>query len=468
MKKIICTLAALVAAFAALAGAHPWQGARVAFLGDSITDERQLDGPNCTFWRDLQDIIGIEPYAYAVNGHKMDQIVGQADRLLADHGDSFDAIVIFVGTNDYNGGVPLGELYTYKDTVALYSGPARLPARYRTPSEDPETFYGRTNITLRTLKERWPDKQIVLMTPLHRGFARFGTKNIQPDEHFSNRIGLFVDDYVDALKKAAAEWSVPVIDLYSNAGLQPMVKGQERYFRNPSTDLLHPNTPGHRRMAMTIAAQLSSLPARFPKYIALTFDDGPNTVVTPQVLDLLEQYGIPASFFVIGRNITPESAAVMRRAHDMGCDIENHTFSHPRLPELSAEQMQDEVARTSALIEQYTGESPRFLRPPYLAMSQSLADAVGLTFIGGYCPDDWDESVTVEQRIDGVLANIRDGDVLLLHDYEANAPTVEALRTIIPELLARGFKFVTISQLFDLRWRDSRRPDHNVMYRNVY
>ena len=469
MKRIIFLLAALSAlCTAALAQDHPWKGARVAFLGDSITDERQIDGPNCTFWRDLQDIVGLEPYVYGISGHRMNQIIGQADKLREDHGDAFDAIIIFVGTNDYNGGVPLGEWYTYKDSTATYSGPVPLPAKYRTPSLDPKTFRGRTNITLSTLKARWPDKQIVLLTPLHRGFAQFSDANVQPSEAFSNRIGLFIDEYVEAVKEAGAIWSVPVIDLYSLSGLQPAVPGHERYFRDAEKDLLHPNTPGHQRMARTLAAQLSALPAKFPKYVALTFDDGPNTVVTPQVLDLLEQYGIPASFFVIGSNITPESAAVMKRAHDMGCDIENHSFTHPALPSLTAKQMQDEIARTSALIEQYTGEAPRFLRPPYLAMSQSLADAVDLTFIGGYCPNDWDASVTVQQRIDGALANIVDGDVLLLHEFAENSPTVEALRTIIPELLARGFEFVTISRLFELRWPDGRPAPHNVMYRNVY
>ena len=468
MKRILISLIFALWALGAMAQAGSWEGARVAFLGDSITDAGQLDGPNCTFWRDLEDILGIKAFVYGINGHRMCHIASQADKLYEERGEAIDAIIVFVGTNDYNAGMPLGEWYEYSDTTATYFGPTVLPARYRTPSTDTETFRGMTNVTVRSLKERWPDKQIILMTPLHRGFAKFSEDNVQPSEEFSNRAGIFIDEYVNAVKEAGAVWSVPVIDLYSTSGMMPAAKGAERYFRNPGSDLLHPNTPGHRRMALTIAAQLQTLPGKFPKYVALTFDDGPNTVVTPQILDLLEEYGIQASFFVIGKHINEESAKVMQRAHDMGCDIENHSFTHPSLPSLTPEQMLSEVDRTSALIEKYTGEAPRFLRPPYLAMSPTLAQTVPLTFIGGYCPDDWDASVGVQERIDGVLGNICDGDVLLLHDFAENQPTVEALEIIIPELLSRGFEFVTISALFEKRWPDGRQCPHEVMYRNVY
>ena len=79
--------------------------------------------------------------------------------------------------------------------------------------------------------------------------------------------------------------------------------------------------------------------------IALTFDDGPNTVITPQVLDLLEEHGIVASFFLIAQNITPESAEVVRRAKKMGCDIENHTVTHTAMNEMTPEEIRAEDHR---------------------------------------------------------------------------------------------------------------------------
>ena len=108
--------------------------------------------------------------------------------------------------------------------------------------------------------------------------------------------------------------------------------------------------------------------------IALTFDDGPNTVITPQVLDLLEEHGILASFFLIARNITPESAEVVRRAKAMGCDIENHTVTHPFMDKLSLEEIRKEVDTCTEKIVAITGEEPKFFRPPFIAVSKEMYD----------------------------------------------------------------------------------------------
>lgn len=444
-----------------------WAGKRVAFLGDSITDAGQLKGPNNIYWRQMQDILGITPYVYGISGHKMNQIPGQADKLLKEHGQNVDAILVFVGTNDYNSGTPLGEWFSYDTQPADYNGTV-IETPHRTPIFSDETFRGRINCTMRHLKANFPDKQIIFLTPIHRAFAEFGPTNRQPDESHSNKAGIFIDEYIDAIKEAADVWAVPVIDLNSISGLYPLMDVHTRYFRNADKDRLHPNTPGQMRMALAISYQLLAYPASFPKYVALTFDDGPNTVTTPKVLDLLAQYDIPATFFVIGRNIDRKSAKVMLRAKAMGCEIENHTQTHPHLSELPTESIKSEIEATSAAIEKYTGEAPRFLRPPYLDWNAGVASATGLTLVGGYCPDDWDSNQTVQGRIDGVRANIKDGDVLLMHDFANNEDTVEALRTIIPELLDRGFTFVTVSELFKLRWPDGQSPRHEQIYHNVY
>ena len=444
-----------------------WAGKRVAFLGDSITDANQLRGSNNIYWRQLQDILGLEPLVYGINGHQMIQIPGQADKLLADHGQHVDAILVFAGTNDYNAGVPLGEWYSYDKQLTDYDGEfIETPHRSFIYSE--ETFRGRINITLRHLKTNFPDKQIILLTPIHRAYAEFGPHNHQPDESHTNKIGIFVDEYINVVKEAANVWAVPVIDLNALCGLYPLLDVQKGYFRRPPVDCLHPNNAGQLRMAWTLAYQLMAYPASFPKYVALTFDDGPNTTTTSKVLDLISSYDIPATFFVNGKNIDKKSAKVMQRAVSMGCEIENHTQNHPHLPELSAEEIKSEIEQTSALIEKYTGTAPRFLRPPYLQWNADVAAQTGLTLIGGYCPNDWDKAQTVQGRIDGALANIKDGDVLLMHDFGGNDDTVKALETIIPELIARGFTFVTISDLFKIRFPDDQEPRHDKIYHNLY
>ena len=90
-----------------------WQGARVAYLGDSITDKRQVTkGQNDTYWVYLESILGITPYVYGISGRQWKHIPDQIDKLVSEHGQEVDAIMILVGTNDYNANVPLGEWFS--------------------------------------------------------------------------------------------------------------------------------------------------------------------------------------------------------------------------------------------------------------------------------------------------------------------------------------------------------------------
>ena len=198
--------------------------------------------------------------------------------------------------------------------------------------------------------------------------------------------------------------------------------------------------------------------------IALTFDDGPNTVITPQVLDLLEELGILASFFLIAQNITPESAEVVRRAKAMGCDIENHTLTHPFMDKLSLEEIRKEVDTCTEKIVAITGEEPKFFRPPFIAVSKEMYDNIDMTFICGAGCEDWVPTVTAEQRAERVLANAEDGQIVLLHDMQWNQNTVDALKTIIPELKKRGYEFVTVTQLFE---RKNVTPQRGWLYSNA-
>ena len=124
------------------------------------------------------------------------------------------------------------------------------------------------------------------------------------------------------------------------------------------------------------------------KLIALTFDDGPNTEITPQVLDILSEYGITASFFLIANNITPESAKMSRRAWEMGCTIENHSVTHRFMGKMTPEEIRREIDVCSEKVAEITGEKPKFFRPPYIDVSPTLFDAVDRPFICGVgCQD---------------------------------------------------------------------------------
>lgn len=240
---------------------NQWRGKRVAFLGDSVTDAAHI-GTTRNYWQYLADFLGLEPLVYGVNGWRWNGVKTQAEKLFAEHGDAVDAIVVFMGTNDYNGGTPLGEWYDVRDESVNSHG--RIVARPRRSFRmDETTLRGCINIGMKYLKEHFPRQQTVLLTMLHRGFAEFGGDNIQPDESFPNDIGLYVEEYVKVVKEAGNVWSVPVIDLNSLSGLFPMLDVHAGYFHDAATDRLHPAAAGHERIARTLMYQLLALPAGF-------------------------------------------------------------------------------------------------------------------------------------------------------------------------------------------------------------
>ena len=237
-------------------GAEAWRGKRVAFIGDSITDSIGSDKAYHEF---LAEWLGIEALNYGVNGAQTSDMRQFAQRLKREAPD-VDAVFVFGGTNDFNHGVPLGELYETRHDIVNHNGAevARLRREY---ALDEGTFRGRLNLLLRELKIGFPMAQIVALTPVHRGFATFGEENVQPDELWSNALGLFIGDYVQAIRQAADIWSVPLIDLYRDSGLLPVLEPYSAYFHDPDTDKLHPNARGHERVARTILAALNAIPA---------------------------------------------------------------------------------------------------------------------------------------------------------------------------------------------------------------
>ncbi|MGN1422024.1 MAG: polysaccharide deacetylase family protein [Oscillospiraceae bacterium] len=198
---------------------------------------------------------------------------------------------------------------------------------------------------------------------------------------------------------------------------------------------------------------------------ALTFDDGPNTFTTRQVIEKLAQYGVPASFFLVGDNITEESAAVSREALRQGCEIHNHSRTHSAMPQLTPEEMKAEIAYTNERIKSMIGAEPRFFRPPYIAVSGEMFDNIDLPFIAGIGAEDWLDEVSAEQRAEKVLSQVCDGSIILLHDMRGNYRTVNALDIIIPELISRGYELVTVSELFR---RAGVEPVRRRVYSNVY
>lgn len=184
------------------------------------------------------------------------------------------------------------------------------------------------------------------------------------------------------------------------------------------------------------------------KLVALTFDDGPNTTTTNEVLDVLEKHGVVASFFLVGNNINSESAISVKRAYDLGCEINNHSKSHGYMDKMTAGEIKAEYGFVDEKVFEITGEHTKFFRPPYIAVGGLMWENISVPFISGLGCGDWDDNVTVERRVDVITEGVRDGAVILMHDAEGNRKTVEAVGKIIPALKEQGYKFVTVSGLF--------------------
>lgn len=187
------------------------------------------------------------------------------------------------------------------------------------------------------------------------------------------------------------------------------------------------------------------------KLVALSFDDGPNDLTTPAVLDILEEFNVPGSFFVIGNNINDSTAKQMKRAISSGGEIQNHSFTHSHMSKMDIADIIDEITRTDELIEKYTGTRPTLFRPPYIDINDSMFNAVEHTFISGVGCQDWDANHSATDRFNELMGKVQDGDIILLHDFYGNDETVKALRMIIPELKKLGYEFVTVSKLFELK-----------------
>ena len=163
----------------------------------------------------------------------------------------------------------------------------------------------------------------------------------------------------------------------------------------------------------------------YGKVIALTFDDGPNTDTTPLVLDKLEEHGI--------------------------------------VTKMTAKEIKAEIDFTSDKVEEAVGERPQFFRPPYIAVNQTMFDVIDMPFICGYGAEDYNNAIGVEERVEKVLAQARDGGIILLHDMNGNVQTVAALDKIIPALKEQGYEFVTITELFHAKGV-AIDPDSEIIY----
>ena len=186
------------------------------------------------------------------------------------------------------------------------------------------------------------------------------------------------------------------------------------------------------------------------KQIALTFDDGPHPVRTPEILDILDKYGIKATFFLIGQNIEyyPE---IITREIQSGHEIGNHTYSHARLDKMTCTEIENEINKFESALSKYYDYCPSLIRPPcgYFGNSfkSTIEDLNYKIILWSIDTRDWSHT-PADKIIDDILSKAKSGDIILMHDYiTGTSPTPTVLEAIIPKLINEGYEFVTVSEL---------------------
>ena len=186
-------------------------------------------------------------------------------------------------------------------------------------------------------------------------------------------------------------------------------------------------------------------------YIAMTFDDGPSATLTPKLLDILAAHHIKATFFVLGEMVA-EHPEILARAAREGHEIASHSWSHPNLAKMSQEGVRSQLQRTDDEIKTAAGKRPTLFRPPYGSITERqkrwIHDEFGYDIIlWDVDPLDWRRPgpAVVRNRI---LKETRPGSIVLSHDIHPG--TIEAMPSTFDQLEAKGFKFVTVSELLGM------------------
>jgi peptidoglycan/xylan/chitin deacetylase (PgdA/CDA1 family) len=209
--------------------------------------------------------------------------------------------------------------------------------------------------------------------------------------------------------------------------------------------------------------------------VSLTFDDGPSPDFTPQILEILKQYNVSATFFLIGNHVEkyPEIA---RKIVEDGHEIGNHTQNHRNIPTLNISDLYQEVLESTVTIVDITNQYPDYIRPPrgmYDGRLRRLSVLLGQQVVlWTVSSKDWQNGITPEKIVRNVISSIKNGDIILFHDNGAlinneggnRSATVKALPIIIEELQRKGYQIVPLNTLLS---KDSQEEDLTDKLKNL-
>jgi polysaccharide deacetylase family sporulation protein PdaB len=190
------------------------------------------------------------------------------------------------------------------------------------------------------------------------------------------------------------------------------------------------------------------------KKIALTFDDGPHGRYTEEILDILHEFGIKATFFTVGVNVESRPDVVKRTIAE-GHEIGNHTYSHPHLTNIEGDELFAEMKRTEEVLERLVGYRTRLFRPPEGVYSKTVSATLErmdyIPILWTVDTEDW-KKPSAKRIADTVMQQTESGVIILCHDFvSGKSNTPAALRIFLPKLLEQGYRFVTVSELLTSR-----------------
>ncbi len=188
--------------------------------------------------------------------------------------------------------------------------------------------------------------------------------------------------------------------------------------------------------------------------IALTFDDGPHPRYTAEILSILAEYDVRATFFIVGENAEYYPALIgeiLAAGHEIG----NHSYDHSRLSHAAADTVKEEILRAESVIYELSDYKTKLFRPPEGMFNEHLIEAAReldyRVILWNIDTRDWDHTPPAAIA-DHILTQVKSGDIILMHDYIGfDSPTPEALRLVIPALLDENYRFVGISELLGSR-----------------
>ena len=268
---------------------------------------------------------------------------------------------------------------------------------------------------------------------------------VTPDNYRVNANGAWIDDAGNVQSRAAfgpvANAQTPQTGVMAGNGQQnTQVQGP----MGPQGTAATADISGTQNDAEMVETKPEEETARYidptKPMVALTYDDGPQTGAGNRILDTLASYGAKATFFLVGDRCASRAAEVQRMVAE-GHEVGNHTYQHKYLNKLGAEQIRNQIDQGSAAIAAAGGVTPALVRLPGGNKNSTVLANVNYPMIQWSIDTrDW-EHRNAQKTIDEVLSKVRDGDIVLMHElYDATA-------TAMPELIARGYQLVTVSEM---------------------